>query len=161
MTASKPAAQGREARLARRRNRISLCMIVKNEERFLDDCLESVLGVVDEIIVVDTGSTDKTADIAKSHGARVIDFPWTEHFAEARNQAIERAEGDFMLTLDADERLDPATAHHVREAVDQGVFDVAYLRFENADEKGPTGRRWIRPAALPSDAGAALYRPRS
>ena len=145
MTTTTRVAEGREARLARRRNRISLCMIVKNEERFLDDCLDSVLGVVDEIVVVDTGSTDKTVGIAHSHGARVIDFPWTEHFAEARNQAIEAAGGDFMLTLDADERLDPATAHHLREAVDQAEFDVAYLQFANADEKGPTGRRWIAP----------------
>ena len=145
MKRSGPAANHREPRLARRRNRISLCMIVKDEERFLDDCLESVLGVVDEIVVVDTGSTDKTVEIAASHGARVVDFPWTEHFAEARNQAIDAAEGDFMLALDADEHLDPAKAHHIREAVDQGEFDVAYLQFANADERGPTGRRWIAP----------------
>ncbi len=145
MNSPGPAANHQAPRLARRRNRISLCMIVKDEERFLDDCLASVLGVVDEIVVVDTGSTDKTIEIANLHGARVIDFPWTEHFAEARNQAIDAAEGDFMLTLDADERLDPTTAHHLREAVDQAEFDVAYLQFANADEKGPTGRRWIAP----------------
>ncbi len=145
MSASSPVGNDHPPRLARRRNRISLCMIVKDEEQFLGECLDSVLGVVDEIVVVDTGSTDKTVEIARSHDAAVVHFPWTEHFAEARNQGVEAAGGDFMLVLDADERLDPGTAHHIRAAVDRGEFDVAYLQFANADSGGATGRRWIAP----------------
>ena len=130
---------------ARRKNRISLGMIVRDEERYLGLCLDSVLGVIDEIVVVDTGSQDRTVAIAESHGAKLVHFAWTDHFAEARNQAIEAATGDYMLVLDADERLDPATAHHIRETADAGQFDVAYLHFENVGETGSTRRRWIAP----------------
>jgi len=84
---------------------ISLCMIVKNEEEVLADCLSSVKGFVDEIIVVDTGSTDKTADIAKQHGALVFSFPWDNHFSNAKNYAIRKATKDWILWLDADEIL--------------------------------------------------------
>ena len=131
--------------VARRKNRISLCMIVRDEEEFLGQCLDSVLGVVDEIVVVDTGSRDGTVAIAESHGAKVVHFAWTEHFGEARNQAIEAATGDYMLVLDADERLEAASAHHIREEVDAGEFDVAYLHFENVSETGTAQRRWIAP----------------
>ncbi len=82
---------------------VSLCMIVKNEERFLPQCLKSVRDVVDEMIVVDTGSTDKTKDLATVFGARVFDFPWTGDFSAARNYSLAQAEGDWVLILDADE----------------------------------------------------------
>jgi len=81
----------------------SLCMIVKNEEQFLPKCLKSVRDVVDEMIVVDTGSTDKTKDLATVFGARVFDFPWTGDFSAARNYSLAQAEGDWVLILDADE----------------------------------------------------------
>lgn len=84
---------------------LSLCMIVKDEEENLPRCLESVLGVVDEMVVVDTGSTDATKDIALSFGARVIDFPWTGDFSAARNAGLEQAAGQWILVLDADEEL--------------------------------------------------------
>ena len=131
--------------VARRRHRISLCMIVRDEEQYLGQCLDSVLGVVDEIVVVDTGSKDRTVAIAESHEAKLVHFAWTDHFAEARNQAIAAATGDYMLVLDADERLDPSTAYRIREAVDKAEFDVVYLQFENVNETGTTGRRWIAP----------------
>ncbi len=86
---------------------VSLCMIVKNEQENLAGCLNSVRGLVDEIIVVDTGSTDATVEIAKSFRARVYQVPWKGDFAEARNQSISRATGDWIVYLDADERLDP------------------------------------------------------
>ena len=82
---------------------LSLCMIVKNEEKYLAKCLHSVRNIVDEIIVVDTGSTDKTKDIATVFGARVFDFPWTGDFSEARNCSLKHAGGDWILVLDADE----------------------------------------------------------
>ena len=136
---------GSPPRVARRGNRISLCMIVRDEEQYLAQCLDSVLGVADEIVVVDTGSEDGTVAIAESHDAKVVHFAWTEHFAEARNQAIAAATDDYMLVLDADERLDVATAYHIREVVDADEFDVAYLQFENVAETGTVRRRWIAP----------------
>ncbi len=82
---------------------LSLCMIVKNEEENIGRCLASVKPVVDEMIVVDTGSTDRTIDIAKAFGAQVYDFEWTNNFAEARNFSLSKAAGDWILVLDADE----------------------------------------------------------
>lgn len=85
--------------------RLSLCMIVRDEEASLARCLRSVQGVVDEMCVVDTGSTDRSREIARALGARVTDRPWDDHFAEARNASLELAQGDWVLVLDADEEL--------------------------------------------------------
>ena len=85
---------------------ISLCMIVKNEEDCLKRCLDSLKGIVDEMIVVDTGSTDRTKEIAKECGARVEDFAWTGDFSEARNFAFSKANCDYIYSADADEELD-------------------------------------------------------
>src|SRR5882757_3140262 len=90
-----------------RNAKISLTMIVRNEENNLPRCLESVRGLFDEIVVVDTGSTDRTAEIARSFGARVFDFVWVDDFAAARNAALARARGAYAFWLDADDRLDP------------------------------------------------------
>ncbi len=98
---------------------ISLCMIVKNEEEFLPQCLESVKNHVDEMIVVDTGSTDRTVEIAESYGARVYHHPWENNFGKHRNQSIHYATGDWLLILDADEKIDKATAHLLKKAVRQ------------------------------------------
>jgi glycosyltransferase involved in cell wall biosynthesis len=84
---------------------ISLCMIVKNEERVLGDCLASIKQWVDEMIVVDTGSTDRTIDIAKEHGAKVFHFPWTDSFSEARNESLKYATCDWILWMDADDTI--------------------------------------------------------
>jgi glycosyltransferase involved in cell wall biosynthesis len=97
-----------EAPAMNRRQRISLTMIVKNEEANLASCLDSVVDLVDEIVVVDTGSTDRTVDIAIERGARVVHFAWCDDFAAARNAAIEAAHGEWIFWLDADERLGPA-----------------------------------------------------
>ncbi|HZY98894.1 MAG TPA: glycosyltransferase [Candidatus Baltobacteraceae bacterium] len=86
---------------------ISLCMIVKNEERFLAQALHSAQDAVDEIIVVDTGSTDRTIEIAKSFGAIVVEREWRNDFAWARNQALEQASKRWILVLDADEEIMP------------------------------------------------------
>ena len=102
-------AQGEESdRLPRSASAgVSLCMIVKNEEERLPGCLESIRGLVDEIVVVDTGSSDRTQEIARSYGARVFLLPWSGDFAAARNESLRHATGDWILFLDADERLDP------------------------------------------------------
>ncbi len=85
--------------------KISLCMIVKNEETTLPRCLGSVKGFVDEIVVLDTGSTDKTPQIAEQFGAKVYYFTWNNNFSSARNQALKYVTGDWILVLDADETL--------------------------------------------------------
>jgi glycosyltransferase involved in cell wall biosynthesis len=85
---------------------ISLCMIVKDEADYLPTCLESVRGFVDEIIIVDTGSTDDTVAIAEAAGAKVHSFNWTNDFAVARNESLRHATSEWILYLDADERLD-------------------------------------------------------
>lgn len=87
--------------------RVSLCMIVKNEEARLPKCLMSVKPLVQEIIVVDTGSADRTKSIARAFGAKVFDFPWTGDFSAARNFSLDQAGGDWILALDADETLAP------------------------------------------------------
>ena len=84
---------------------LSLTMIVKNEEGYLEECLKSVKNVVDEIIVIDTGSTDRTVEIAEKYGANVFEFDWVNDFSAARNFALSKATGKWILYLDADERL--------------------------------------------------------
>jgi tetratricopeptide (TPR) repeat protein len=88
------------------RPRISLTMIVKNEEANLPDCLRSAADLFDEVIIVDTGSTDRTKDVALGFGARVFDFPWLDSFSAARNESLRHATGDWVFWLDADDRLD-------------------------------------------------------
>lgn len=85
--------------------RISLTMIVRNESVYLADCLESVKDVVDELVIVDTGSSDDTIRIAQRYTSHVYSFPWNNDFSAARNFAIEHASGDWILALDADEEI--------------------------------------------------------
>ncbi len=89
----------------RRPASLSATLIVKNEERFLEDCLLSIRDHVDEIIVVDTGSTDATCEIARRFGATLIERAWPGNFSEARNWALDAANGEWILYIDADERL--------------------------------------------------------
>lgn len=85
---------------------ISLCMIVKNEEKVLARCLDSIYDLMDEIIIVDTGSTDQTREIAKKYTDKIYDFTWTGSFADARNFSFSKAECEYIYTADADEVLD-------------------------------------------------------
>ncbi|KQL52988.1 hypothetical protein AN964_05330 [Heyndrickxia shackletonii] len=89
-----------------KKHTISLCMIVKNEEKHLEKCLQSVKNCVDELIIVDTGSNDKTLSIAKKFGAKTFFYKWNNDFAEARNFSIQQAKMDYILIMDADEWLD-------------------------------------------------------
>lgn len=86
---------------------ISLCMIIKDEEEWLKDCLESVQGIVSEIIVVDTGSKDRSIDIARHYGACVVRTEWGDNFSEVRNLGLQAAHCSWILVMDADERLEP------------------------------------------------------
>ena len=85
--------------------KINLVMIVKNEERSLKKCLETAAGLVDKMIVIDTGSSDRTKSIAENMGAKVFDFVWTDDFSAARNFALDQSDGDWNLVLDGDEYL--------------------------------------------------------
>ena len=82
---------------------ISACVIVRNEEKNLPRWLNCMSALADELVVVDTGSTDKTVDLAKQAGAQVYSFPWINDFAAAKNYAIDQARGKWILFLDADE----------------------------------------------------------
>jgi len=95
---------------------LSLCMIVKNEEKVLARCLDSVSGIVDEIIIVDTGSTDQTKAIAQRYTERIYDFQWKDDFSEARNFAQSKASGKWILVLDADEYVD---RENLQAAIDE------------------------------------------
>lgn len=97
--------------------RLSCCILVKNEIDNLADCLASVRDVVDEMVVLDTGSTDGTPDLARSLGADVYSFEWCDDFAIARNVSLTYATGDWVLVLDADERLNPAIAPRLRDSM--------------------------------------------
>jgi glycosyltransferase involved in cell wall biosynthesis len=110
---------------------LSLCMIAKDEEANLPRCLESVKGVVDEIILVDTGSTDHTKEIAAEHGAKVFDFPWTGDFAAARNESLSHATGDWILVLDADEAIAPDGKLSLLDALRQDGYEAAFLPIIN------------------------------
>ena len=86
--------------------RISLCVMARNEQANLAACLGPVMNLVGEAIVVDTGSTDRTREIARGCGARVFDFPWCDSFAAGRNETLRHATGDWIFWLDADDRID-------------------------------------------------------
>ncbi len=124
-------------------SKISLCMIVKDEESFLPACLESARGAADEIVVVDTGSADSTVAIAEKFGARVIERSWQDDFAAARNQALAASSGEWILALDADERLDGKAGSAIREAVGDGDWDIGLLHFVNMNGGRPCGREWL------------------
>lgn len=93
-------------------------MIVKNEEASLPECLNSVKNVVDEMVVLDTGSTDKTVEIAREFGAKVYHFEWCNDFSAARNKSLKYVQGDWVLVLDADEVLKPEIVPQMKQAME-------------------------------------------
>lgn len=111
---------------------VSLCMIVRNEAKFLERCLDSVREHVDEMVVLDTGSTDETREIAARAGAKVFSQPWTNDFAAARNAALAHAKGSWVLQLDADERLAPGCGARLRAFVERTDRDCGLLRLHDA-----------------------------
>ena len=113
--------------------RLSLCMIVRNEERFLAGALESARGAVDEMLVVDTGSQDRTRAIATEHGARMLEFAWCDDFSAARNHGLEAARGTHILVLDADERLAGRAAKALKQAIANPRLLFGMLPLHDAD----------------------------
>jgi len=103
-------------------------MIVKNEEENLPACLRSVVDLVDETIIVDTGSTDRTKEIAASFGARVFDFPWVDSFAAARNECVRHATRSWIFWMDADDRVEEESRRKLRELFGRlGEENAAYV----------------------------------
>src|SRR4051812_45021242 len=101
---------------------VTACVIASDEERRLPACLES-LGFCDEIVVVDGGSRDRTRELARAAGAQVVDNPWPG-FAAQRNVALDHARGDWVLEIDADERVDPVLAASIRAMLAAPPRDV-------------------------------------
>jgi hypothetical protein len=118
------------------RPRLSLCMIVRNERDHLPNCLLSAQGLVDEIIVVDTGSTDGTQEIARAHGAEVVQTEWRRNFSHARNLGLERARGAWILVLDADESLPTASREQIRALIQRPPQEAFNLVTRNVEVSG-------------------------
>lgn len=119
--------------------RISQCMIVKNEEKNIERALSWGKAIMWEQIVVDTGSTDRTVELAKEAGAKVFSFPWTDDFAAAKNYALDKAKGDWIAFLDADEYLMPEDAKKIFQVLKDlppGRFDGISTGCQNLDEQG-------------------------
>ncbi|MGH0951064.1 tetratricopeptide repeat-containing glycosyltransferase family 2 protein [Bacillus mycoides] len=107
---------------------ISLCMIVKNEEQTISRCLESVKDIVNEIIIIDTGSTDKTKELVKNYNAKIYDFKWIDNFSAARNFAFSKATQKYILWLDADdiiEQKDKEIFLHLKSTLDPKIDAVS------------------------------------
>lgn len=136
---------------------LSVVMIVRNEAAVLADCLRSVRAIADEIVIGDTGSTDDTKAIAQAHGARIIDVPWRDDFAWARNQVLAAATGDWLLHMDADEVLgEPETVRAIVDADGDGADAIEIMLANYCNT--PYAWRW-RPAdpASPYTRGHAGY----
>ena len=132
-------------------NKLSLCMIVKNEEEVLGRCLEGVKGAVDEIIIVDTGSTDLTKEIARKYGANVFDFEWTDDFSEARNFSISKANGDYILWLDADDVITPESRARLlglKKILEREKYDTVFCPYVILSDDGKEQLRYYRERIL-------------
>jgi tetratricopeptide (TPR) repeat protein len=137
---------------------LTVSMIVRDAQEFLPACLESVRPLKPEILIADTGSADRTMDIAREFGARLIQIPWRNDFAEARNRALAEATGDWILSLDADEQLDGTTAERIPALLENKAvagFKVTIRNYVNSVNE----RIWDE-APKPNDsllASAAIY----
>lgn len=111
--------------------RLSACLIVRNEEANLPRCLKSLKGLVDEIVVVDTGSTDRTLSVAERFGARIGHFEWIDDFSAARNASLALATGDWILWIDADEEIAPGSERALQQALVRPQFAGYTVRIRN------------------------------
>ena len=116
--------------------KLSLCMIVKNEEKYLPTALQSVKDIVNEMIIVDTGSTDRTVEIAKRNGAIVFPFKWCDDFSQARNFSLDKATGDWILCLDADERIQRSELPKIRRTINRSDISAISVIQRIPQKKG-------------------------
>lgn len=107
-----------------KKSRLSITVITLNEEKNLPECLDSVKEIANEIVVVDSGSTDRTVEIAKKYGAKVYEREF-DNYSNQKNYAVQKATGDWILSLDADEKISPELAKEIREAIKESKF-IAY-----------------------------------
>lgn len=130
---------------------ISACMIVKNEEELLPGCLDSIRDWVDEIVIVDTGSTDRTVEIAESYGARIYHQPWEGNFSKHRNYSVELATSEWVFIIDADERIEPEGLPVIRDMTNRDDVSIISIDVYNVYGKEreritflPSVRFWRR-----------------
>ena len=116
---------------------ISLCMICRDEEEFLEQCLMAVMPLVKQMVVVDTGSSDNTVEIAESMGAEVHKFEWIDDFAAARNFSLSFAKEKWVIVLDADEMLDSFSISHVEDLIENPGISSLEVTIHNLNDKGP------------------------
>lgn len=131
--------------------KISLCMIVKDEEACLARCLESAKPLADEIVIVDTGSKDATAEIAARFTGHVYAFPWEDDFAKARNVSFSHATGDYLMWLDADDVISPENAARflqLRRTLEETDYDTVMCPYETG------GLRYFRERVIKNDGAA-------
>lgn len=114
-----------------RRTTLALCMIVRDEEPMLPACLQHAWGLWDELIIVDTGSTDQTVSIAEAAGATVIEHVWDDDFAAARNIALCAVKSDWVLMLDADEHISEALKGEIRQTIEDDKIGAATVNIRN------------------------------
>lgn len=117
--------------------KVSLCMIVKDEEENIERCLASVQPFVDEMIVVDTGSTDQTISMCKAAGAKVYPFQWNNHFAEARNYSLDQASGEWILWMDGDEVLEVSAESCWKEKLAEETEHILNVHLVNYMGESP------------------------
>lgn len=131
---------------------ISLCMIVKNEEKHIARCLDSMAGLVDEMIIVDTGSTDRTVEIVSGYTPRVYSYPWTDDFSDARNYSFSKAVMDYCMWMDADDVLEETEKEkflRLKQSLSPDT-DIVMMKYHTAfDEAGMPSfsyfrERWVR-----------------
>lgn len=121
---------------------ISLCMITKNEEKNLEKCLNSVKPITDEIIIVDTGSTDKTKEIAKKFTSKIYDFKWNDDFSEARNFSLQKATKEWVLVLDSDELIAKKDIDKVKKLTEnKEIMAYSFMRRNYTNNSSVSG--WL------------------
>ena len=121
---------------------ISLCMITKTEEDYLENCLNSVKDIVDEIIIVDTGSKDKTIEIAKKFNAKIFHKPWNNDFSEARNESLKHATKDWILVLDADEIINKKDIEKIKTLTENNEY-LGYMLIQRSYTNDSSSIKWV------------------
>ena len=122
--------------------RLSVCLIVRDNETTIGAALESIRPYVDEIVVVDTGSKDRTPEICRQYGVRPFEFPWCDDFSAARNESLEHAQGEWLFWMDSDDTISPECGRQLRELADGPHADnvLGYVMQVHCPGPGPDGR---------------------